>query len=696
MRRRPSLPRLAFPTQFAIVVILLGVAVAAAVLYIPLTQSGAQARQTALDRVSEQSALILSVLNAEESSLSAFAVESAQLGATSPDSATLVSRLSAAAGAQDIVGVGTPTSASVAMNGQPLADSVARPLLAAAASNTRVVADDRGHPWLVGAAVVPGTAGIYAFVARDIAHSQVSALLTTTTTYGNGGFAVVRDGKFALPGRVDGSIADASAPVDPNLVGPSSSDGPSTIVETSNGEIAGASTSIGGGFRILVTAGVANTRTLADDVPVVVVTVALTLLALVFIYGLVRRQLERPLERLDTALSALAREEFDVPVRVTGEDVLGSVTDSFVTMRTELRSLLRAKEARAEIATDLSSPATLDSALRAVCERLRAATDAQLALVVIAGGDGRPPALQAAGLPQPRDAQSLLTGDGVVATAAREPDAGAVLACPIAGPEADLGLDEVCAAALHIGTTALGAMAVAGSRHGAGFGRHARELVEAAAEQVALAVERERVLVMARLQASTDSLTGLYNRRFLTDFLEQQLAIADRVSSTFSVVMIDIDHFKAVNDEFGHEIGDEALRQVAGTLSGTLRRSDLAARLGGDEFLVVMSETALEAAGGVAEKLRRAIAAVRVASPTTRRRARITVSVGVASRAPGGPGVDRLLTLVDDALYEAKRAGRDRVVLAPSSDGQSPPADGGAAQPIDISRGRRARQNRRS
>src|SRR5262249_55270472 len=138
------------------------------------------------------------------------------------------------------------------------------------------------------------------------------------------------------------------------------------------------------------------------------------------------------------------------------------------------------------------------------------------------------------------------------------------------------------------------------------------------------------------------------------------------VSSTFSVVMLDVDHFKTVNDQFGHEVGDEALRQVAGTLSNTLRRSDLAARLGGDEFLVVMSDTVLAAGGGGAEKLRRAIASVRVASPTTRRRARITVSIGVASRAPGGPGVDRLLTLVDDALYEAKRTGRDRVVLAPS------------------------------
>ena len=694
MRGRPSLPRLSFPTQFAIVVALLGVAVAAAVLYIPLTQSRAQARQAALDRVSEQSAIMLGVLGAEETSLSADATQCAQIAAASPDLPSIVERLSAVAGAHDIVGVGGTTAATAATRGVRLPDSAAAPLVGAATRGDGVVADGAGHPWLIGSAALPGEAGVHAFVARDVAFSQAGTLLTSTVMSGDSGFAIVREGRFVLAGRVAGSTRDANASVDAALSGPAANDGPSTVVTLAGVDVAGASTPIGGGFRILVTAKVADTRTLADDVPVVVVTVALVLVALVFIYALVWRQLQLPLERLDGALSALAREEFDAPVPADGEDVLGSVTTSFVAMRSELRSLLRAKEARAAIATDLSTPASLDSALRAVCERLRSATDAQLAVAVIAGRDGRPPAVQAAGLPQPRDPEALLAAGGVIATAARNAGAGAVLACPVAGPEAALGLSEVCASALRVGTTDLGAIAVARTARDGGFGRHARELVEAAAEQVALAVERERVLVMARLQASTDSLTGLYNRRFLTDFLAQQLAIADRVSSTFSVVMLDVDHFKTVNDQFGHEVGDEALRQVAATLHGTLRRSDLAARLGGDEFLVVMSDTALPAAGGVAEKLRRAIAAVRVASPTTRRRARITVSVGVASRPPGGPGVDRLLTLVDDALYEAKRTGRDRVVLAPPPSGESGPSGSGLRRQVDVSQARQARTER--
>jgi diguanylate cyclase (GGDEF)-like protein len=691
MSRRLQVPRLSFSAQFAIVVVLLGVALAAAVLYIPITQSSAQARQAALDRVSEQSAVALTVLRAEEGSLAAFATQSGQAAASAIDILGLVQRLSAATSPQDIVGVASAGSGAVAAGGQILPADTMRWVMQAAGAGDGVAADASGHPWIVGSTPVPGRPAMFVFVARDMSRSELAVVAAGTPGYGSTGFAIVRDGRLALPGRVASTAGEAGMPLTGGLTGPASADGPSAVVSTSTGDVAGASTPIGGGFRLLVTAGVLDARSLADDIPVVVVTIALVLLALVFIYGLVRRDLQRPLGRLDAAVSAMGREEYDVPVTGRSDDALGRVTDSFVAMRTELRSLMRAAEARVEIATDLSSLASTDSALRQVCERLRRATDAQLAVIVIAGRDGRPAALHAAGLPQPRDPNALLTGAGVIAAAAKSPGPGAVLACPLSGPEVDLGLDEICAAPLRVGVIDQGVLAIGDTRASAGFGRHALELVEAAAEHVALAVERERVLVTARLQASTDSLTALYNRRFLTDFLEQQVAIADRSSSTFSVVMIDVDHFKSVNDQFGHEIGDESLRTVARTLSGTLRRSDLAARLGGDEFLIVMSDTSLEAAAGVAEKLRKAIAGMRVASPTTRRRARISVSIGVASRAPGGPGVDRLLTIVDDALYEAKRQGRDRVVVAQPPEPEEHPTGKGLRRPIDIAEARRVR-----
>jgi len=161
--------------------------------------------------------------------------------------------------------------------------------------------------------------------------------------------------------------------------------------------------------------------------------------------------------------------------------------------------------------------------------------------------------------------------------------------------------------------------------------------------------------------ALTDELTGLYNRRYVVAHLEELVArMSDDVIDT-ALMMFDVDHFKAVNDQFGHPGGDDALRQLADRAVRGVRSIDLVARLGGEEFVVVMPETSLEGAMTVAERLRCAVAAEPFTIQGMGERRPITISVGVAVVQPGDT-VDTLLQRADDALYQAKNTGRNKVV----------------------------------
>jgi diguanylate cyclase (GGDEF)-like protein len=166
--------------------------------------------------------------------------------------------------------------------------------------------------------------------------------------------------------------------------------------------------------------------------------------------------------------------------------------------------------------------------------------------------------------------------------------------------------------------------------------------------------------------AFTDHLTGLANRRHFERQLERELARTARYTRPFSVLMLDIDQFKEVNDTFGHEAGDEAIRRLAKTLREGIRGIDMAARLGGDEFAIILTETPMARAIEVAERLRVAIKETEVAKV-----GRITVSLGVAEAPTGGQTVRELLALADATLYEAKRKGRNRVMCAGGSNANS-------------------------
>lgn len=169
----------------------------------------------------------------------------------------------------------------------------------------------------------------------------------------------------------------------------------------------------------------------------------------------------------------------------------------------------------------------------------------------------------------------------------------------------------------------------------------------------------DRILDM---EVGRDVLTQLYNRRFLPTILRREVEVARRQRNTFCVLMIDVDHFKRVNDEHGHETGDRVLQAMAALLLAHSRVSDFFFRYGGEEFLGVINEVDASQAMALAEKMRARIeqAAIPISDDKT---LRVTVSIGVAMHA-GHPDYSHLINQADTALYEAKRTGRNRVVQA--------------------------------
>ena len=165
--------------------------------------------------------------------------------------------------------------------------------------------------------------------------------------------------------------------------------------------------------------------------------------------------------------------------------------------------------------------------------------------------------------------------------------------------------------------------------------------------------------------ATTDPLTGIGNRRRMTEQINKELERSRRFRHPLSLLMVDIDHFKGINDRYGHEAGDRAIIAVSKALAGGMRSIDMASRFGGEEFVLLMPETDIDVAGNAAERLRADIAELRINGDNGEQIA-LTISIGVAASDPyGAPdSASSLLSRADKALYQAKHEGRDRVVCA--------------------------------
>ena len=163
-----------------------------------------------------------------------------------------------------------------------------------------------------------------------------------------------------------------------------------------------------------------------------------------------------------------------------------------------------------------------------------------------------------------------------------------------------------------------------------------------------------------REQAIRDPLTDLFNRRYLEETLERELARAAREDYPVCVILIDLDHFKRVNDTYGHEAGDEVLKILSVALSEQCRRGDFACRYGGEEFVIVMPNINLEIAYERAENIRRSLNSMRV--PYGQYHLTITISTGIACYPINGETRESILRAADQAMYGAKEAGRDHIL----------------------------------
>jgi len=280
----------------------------------------------------------------------------------------------------------------------------------------------------------------------------------------------------------------------------------------------------------------------------------------------------------------------------------------------------------------------------------------RVAAAKFAAGDAQVSPVQAAA-----PGTSALSGE----VAARALAANAPVLVHSLSLEADPSLDEVLPGGTNLivvplkaGRDRLGLLvAEAGPPFSRRVSRRSLDMLNRFAVHAALTINNADLQAEVARLASSDALTGLANRRQLDFALGREVARTVRSKEPLSVALIDIDHFKDINDTFGHVTGDEVLREVSGALARTVRDVDLVARYGGEEFAIVLPNCASAGALVVIERVRAAVASVSGV-------AKVTVSAGIATAVGEGTDGDSLIAAADEALYESKRTGRDRATVA--------------------------------
>ena len=192
--------------------------------------------------------------------------------------------------------------------------------------------------------------------------------------------------------------------------------------------------------------------------------------------------------------------------------------------------------------------------------------------------------------------------------------------------------------------------------------RQSVDIAAAMAKQVSVSLDNAQLIHELENLATTDSLTRLHNRRYFLERAAAEFERSRRYQRPLSIFLLDADYFKAINDNHGHETGDQVLRALASACHNNLRQLDIIGRYGGEEFVVLLPETSLQKAMEVAERLRAGVEALKV--ETAVGELDVTVSIGVALATSQTDSIAALINEADRALYKAKRAGRNKVVLS--------------------------------
>ena len=432
--------------------------------------------------------------------------------------------------------------------------------------------------------------------------------------------------------------------------------------------------------RLLVSLPAAPTTAGLDSRLMVLVVLLLAGVALVAtVLGMVlARLVSRPLGELAEQARAIARGDFAernyAAVRSGGE--VGELARAFDRMRDELGEHLTALRAsRDELARSmsrlgetLSSTHDLPKLLAVVLEAAVQARRARAGSLLLLTPDRTALIRQAVhGLPESAVGERIALGRGIAGSVA-----AAGRAVVLASPAEASGAGAEPPAATQVSVPLLAQGRVLGvlslyDRAGQGgepFTLDDAEALATFAVQAAVAIENVQLHAEAERLSVTDPLTGAWNYRYFERRFEQEIERSRRFGRVLALLMIDLDHFKAVNDRFGHQRGDDVLVEFAGRVTGRVRDIDTFARYGGEEFVLILPETNLEGGMAVAEKLRQAARSTPFAARGAEPGISLSVSIGVACFPQHATSPEELLRAADDALYEAKVQGRDRVVTA--------------------------------
>ena len=445
---------------------------------------------------------------------------------------------------------------------------------------------------------------------------------------------------------------------------------------------------VGEQARLLVSIPATPTTAGIDSRLLAIVLLGLVVVCLVatLLGSVLARLVSRPLGELAAQARAIARGDFASPptgVRSSGEigdldlpprilrsrGELGELARAFERMRVELGEYLSAlRSSRDELARSmnrlgetLSSTHDLPKLLAVVLEAAVQARRAKAGSLLLLTPDRTALVREAThGLTQRDPAERIPVGQGVAGTVASNGRA-MVLASPAGnGASGEPAATTQVSVPLLAQGRVLGVLSLYDREDGEPFTLGDAEALTAFAVQAAVAIENVQLHAEAERLSVTDPLTGAWNYRYFERRFEQEIERSRRFGRVLALLMLDIDHFKAVNDRYGHQRGDEVLVEFRGRVTGSVRDIDTFARYGGEEFVLILPETNLEGGLAVAEKLR--VATHR--APFCADGIHLTVSIGVACFPEHATAPEELLRAADEALYEAKLQGRDRVVTA--------------------------------
>nr|WP_231126895.1 diguanylate cyclase [Motilibacter aurantiacus] len=401
---------------------------------------------------------------------------------------------------------------------------------------------------------------------------------------------------------------------------------------------------------------------------------------------LLARRLLRPLLDLADASERVASGDLGARLPEQSDDEVGRLGRSLNRMTAEMR------EYHGRLGEALGSTHDLEALAGVVLESAMAVTGARRGGIYVSDSGGPYSLITTRGEAADRPGEAfalpsrLAAGAGALAAVARDGQAlhGRLTAAPgsgrtgeaVAGPGEPVGA-ELLAVPLR-GERSAGVLAMFDRTEGRPFGADDAEQLLPLTRSAGIALDNVLRHREAKRLSITDPLTGLWNFRYLSMSLAREIERATRFDRPLAVLMLDLDHFKHVNDTYGHQRGDAVLREFAERVGELVREVDILARYGGEEFVLVLPETTIEGATMLAERIRVAVSRTPVAGAKGEPSIPVTVSIGIAEFPVHGSTPATLTRAADAALYEAKRAGRDRwrVAVGPAVGRQADgPAD---------------------